>query len=455
MSSNVVLGRAPGDSRRDRFLDTPEAHRALERIEQLRFKMGTASKGDYAFFLPAIFQLENVCVDWCDTACTDGKRIYWNPSFVEQLSIRRLCGLLCHEVMHPLLLHHTRMGSRDPLIWNIAGDLVINEILANHGLELPPDGMRLSNPMFANFPKDATTESYYSLLEQHQAELKVKFKSPAQDDSDASGHGEDDGNSKNKGKGKSKSPSKQELWGGVLPDQQSESDTAIADEETKWQGILTSSVISAQASRGTLPAGIAALVEQLLQPKLTWRQILAEFLTTYAEGDDRLQFKPPNRRFTQYAQGLNKLNMRIIIPKLRGDHLGKVVFAIDTSGSVDDAMLRDFVSEARAALSSYECHAVVLWHDCVVQGIQEINLSQGQDEKLIPKGRGGTDHVPVFEHIDKHWKDEVTCVVCFTDMETRFPEKPTYPVLWVAANRHRNVPTAPWGRVIPYEASSR
>lgn len=426
---------------RMRWLDTPEAKKALEKIESVRFQMITDTSGRFAFFLPAILSMKDVCVDWCDTACVDGKRVYWNPKFVESLSYPKLAGVICHEAMHPLLLHHTRRGSRDPLVWNIAGDLVINAILGNGRVSLPEEGCFLGKGPFADFPADATTEGYYAMLEKHQTSLKAKYRMPSPDNSSASGGGEGDG-----GNGQDQ----QELPGTVL-DSDSDDINQQSEEEDKWRGLLTQSAQSAK-SRGTLPAGLEGIVDEILQPKLTWRQILSQFLTHNAEGDDRLSFKPPNRRFMWALNDRSAFPSLMIVPKMMGYHLGKIVFAIDTSGSVDDAMLRDFVSEATAAFSTFECHAYILWHDCVVQGVQEINLAENKKERLIPKGRGGTDHVPVFEYIDKEWGEEVTAVVCFSDMETRFPEKtPKYPVLWVAATRYSQNPTAPWGRVIKYE----
>ena len=53
---------------------------------------------------------------------TDGRRIVYNPAFVEKLSPAELEGVLAHEIMHCALAHHCRRGERDTQLWNQATD---------------------------------------------------------------------------------------------------------------------------------------------------------------------------------------------------------------------------------------------------------------------------------------------------------------------------------------------
>src|SRR5579863_341585 len=64
-----------------------------------------------------------------ETADVDGKTIRYNPDFISQFDVRRVAGLLAHEVMHVALLHHTRRNGRGPRKWNYAADYAINPIL--------------------------------------------------------------------------------------------------------------------------------------------------------------------------------------------------------------------------------------------------------------------------------------------------------------------------------------
>ena len=64
--------------------------------------------------------------DQVDTAATNGKDIFINPDFCEKLSSNALTGLVLHEVLHCALEHVTRQGPREPQIWNVAADIVVN-----------------------------------------------------------------------------------------------------------------------------------------------------------------------------------------------------------------------------------------------------------------------------------------------------------------------------------------
>ena len=78
-----------------------------------------------------------------DTAATDGKDIFFNPDFLQSLSTSQQDGLLLHEVLHAALLHVIRRGVRDPLVWNVAADIVVNGMISQQGcFELPPGGLR-------------------------------------------------------------------------------------------------------------------------------------------------------------------------------------------------------------------------------------------------------------------------------------------------------------------------
>ena len=94
------------------------------------------------------------------TMATDGTRIVYNPSFVDQLKPAELEGTLAHEVLHCALGHHCRRGNREPRLWNEAADLAINPILINNGFTLPAGA--LIEPAFANLSAE---EIYARLLQ--------------------------------------------------------------------------------------------------------------------------------------------------------------------------------------------------------------------------------------------------------------------------------------------------
>ncbi len=76
------------------------------------------------------------------TAATDGDRIFVNPGFFAKMTRAEQASVLLHEVLHAALLHVTRRGSRDPQVWNIAADIVVNGIITDEGYPLPEGGVQ-------------------------------------------------------------------------------------------------------------------------------------------------------------------------------------------------------------------------------------------------------------------------------------------------------------------------
>ena len=72
-------------------------------------------------------------------------------------------GVMAHEILHLALRHHTRRQSREAKRWNVAGDLVINQMLQEMNYELPSEGAFISQ---FGFPEDKTTDVYYDMLEE-------------------------------------------------------------------------------------------------------------------------------------------------------------------------------------------------------------------------------------------------------------------------------------------------
>ena len=113
---------------------------------------------DNPFFGTLCLRLKPVERDDLDTGATDGKHLFYNPVWFEKLRPEERIGFLAHEVMHVVLMHHTRRQERHPEKWNVAADYVINLILKNNSFILPSGG--LLDEQYA----DMTTEHVYNIL---------------------------------------------------------------------------------------------------------------------------------------------------------------------------------------------------------------------------------------------------------------------------------------------------
>ena len=92
------------------------------------------------------------------TLAVDGKHIFYNPDFVLSLSDKITQSAVAHEVMHCVLAHISRRGSRDPKKWNVAGDYALNQILVDSGFTLG------DNWLIDNKFKGMSADEIYNLL---------------------------------------------------------------------------------------------------------------------------------------------------------------------------------------------------------------------------------------------------------------------------------------------------
>lgn len=356
----------------------------------------------------------------CATAATDGRRIYYNPEWFETLRQQHddhVLFVLAHEVLHPALGHPWRCGERDRQKWNAACDLIINHLLKDAGLHGPSDGLYLGQTCkgvhFDLAWAGLSEEEIYMLLPDPPKQyLLVGDMLPPDDEGNSDANG-----------GAGQTPPGQ-------PGQKSTlAGSGAQPLEDVWRGRLIQAAHAAK-SRGSLPAGIARLIDQMLHPQKDWRQVLAEFVQPCLHDYD---WRKLDRRL---------LSEEIYLPLLAGERLENLVVALDTSGSIIQEELSEFFAELRGILGAYpQVRVTVMTCDAAVHQIWELD----QDAPLpeAPAGGGGTSFVPVFEYIERVGITP-SAVVFFTDGDGTYPDRdPGYPVLWVLTPSHQ---TPPWGR---------
>ena len=99
-------------------------------------------RGDHPFFGTLALFAELRVSEEVETAQTDGKTLWFNPLFVDNLSSVQLCGLVVHELLHAALQHVVRRREREATIWNIAADIVVNGMIrSDTHYELPEGGV--------------------------------------------------------------------------------------------------------------------------------------------------------------------------------------------------------------------------------------------------------------------------------------------------------------------------
>ena len=363
---------------------------------------------------------------WCKTIGTDARAFYYNPGYIDSLSVDQAQFALAHEALHCALSHFSRREHRDRRRWDIACDLAINPLLIKEGMTPPPgalydigfEGM-MAEEIYPNIKEDTQEETHDEHL--YGKESDSRKDSSQQTEAGDSSEGEEQGG----GGGR----------GGEAPHDMAPpealSETEKEQLSIQWRQRLAGAAQQAMQA-GKLGGNLTRLVDHLLQPQLPWRMLLARYMT--ASSRDDYSYMRPSRR-----EG------SAIFPTLRSSRVD-VLVVLDTSGSIRAGEMREFVSEIDAIKG--QMRARIVLHAC------DYELAEGGpwvfepwEEFSLPqdiRGGGGTRFTPVFK-----WVEEMAIspnlLVYFTDAEGEFPkQEPAYPVIWLVKGRAE----VPWGQRI-------
>lgn len=353
-----------------------------------------------------------------ETAWTDGKeRIWLNPTFVDEISDQELDFVLMHEIMHAALQHTFRKGDYKAEIFNVAADIVVNSNIY-HSNNDNADFVSLDK--FGGIqlhvaPNDS--EGYIYTVEEVYLMLLKK-----------SEMGEFD---------------YREYQGWDYHEAMNDSYTETLHESLEWQGYIRQaceaiSIRNPQKTRGQLPAFAERFLLELKKPQIDWRQLLTEFIQD--EVND-YSFMPPDRRLDDSPFYLPDYNER-------DDKPGKVLFAIDTSGSMSDEEIIACYSEIAGAIAQY--NGRLEGYLCFFDARLTAPVAFYEIDDLLaikPVGGGGTSFDVVFNYLEDVSEENLPqSIVILTDGCAPFPREERakgIPVLWVIDNEEIEVP---WGK---------
>ncbi|MCX5977320.1 MAG: VWA-like domain-containing protein [Coprothermobacterota bacterium] len=363
------------------------------------------------------------------TMGTDGKNLFYDPTFVASIyrngqGLNELIGAVAHEILHNALLHLWRGQARHPTIWNMAADFANNAILLESGFKLPQGHL---------YEKDydgMTAEEIYTKIIQNLQSNQLSAQGNSEESSNQSDGDPSDNDHQNQdGQTNKSQDAREQTWGEHSPwkDAGKRETDKLSNE---WRDRVVQAAESAK-KRGKCPGAIERLISNLLYPKLDWRKALASFIRP-SKCD--FTWSPPDRRY------LNDLYDYLVLPDFNDESVENIVIAVDTSGSIAQEELDQFMSEVNAIMSSYsQFRGHLVFCDADIQSWTEIE----RDTVLpIPKGGGGTDFRSVFLEVEKRGL-EPSALVFISDGYGDYPDKPpSYPVLWVLTTKNCAVP---WG----------
>jgi len=380
--------------------------------------------------------------DWLPTAAVDGRNLYYNTQFFNAMSNKEIEFVIAHEILHCVFDHLGRREDRNPMLYNIAADYKVNNLLVRDRIGEKPSIV----DCFQDFQYDGdTSEEIYDKLfkeaEERGKELEELLKELEQEgemldehleaegedgDSDSDSGEEKDSNGNDISKKKPKY-SKEEL-------------KKIRDEIK--EGMLQA---SQAAGAGNIPGEVQRMIKELTEPKMSWREILRQQIQSTIKND--YTFSRPSRKAWHTGA---------VLPGMNFDETIDIAVALDMSGSIGDAQARDFLSEIKGIMEEYKDYNIKLWcFDTKIYNEQDFSADGGEDlldYEIL--GGGGTDFMANWEYM-KETGYVPKKFIMFTDGYAwdSWGDEDYCDTVFVIHSHHDKNLQAPFGQTAHYEES--
>ena len=388
----------------------------------------------------------------CETAATDGKRIYFGPDFLDGIDDSELDFVMMHEILHVVLQHCLREGDRDKELFNIACDIVVNSnILLSEGndvkcITLKKYGESIHVTPDGKEGHEYTAEQVYEMFQCGSSQnLSSLDKTAKQGMNGKKNNKNANGLGKDEAKGEGSDSKEENGWDDHTRWGKEKDSEMLRDAWTKrfQDAYEVMKVREACNSRGLIPKFAERLFGELKKSQTDWRQILNEFIQ---EEIVDYSFSPPDRRYDDSPFFLPDFNEK-------DEHPEDILFMIDTSASMSDEMITVAYSEVKGAIDQYD-GKLKGWLGFFDAAVIEPRYFESEDEFNIirPKGGGGTDFKVIFEYIREHMQEKLPiCIIILTDGYAPFVSEEIamgIPVLWLLNNQKVN---PPWGKIARVE----
>lgn len=340
--------------------------------------------------------------------------LYYNPEFIRKLSDAELRYVVTHEIYH-VVLHHCTVRRPEDLkqqgIWNKAADLAINSLIPESADRCMPKGdMKGLKPKDFGFDEKLSMEQYLQLL-----------RDKGDDGSNGSGgvYGSSGSGEGGEGKGKPGQGQGFDDHGGWR-----ESEIVKEIIRNKVEQLATR-----ERSWGNMAGDIKAMILAAQKSKVDWRKLLRHFLGLLPTSRQQSTFTKPNRRYGWPYCGTKRL------------HVDRKLVAIDTSGSIGDDELAQFLVEVNKLCEIQPVDLQLFDHE--LQG--KCMPFERKRAKFDFAGRGGTAFTPVFKFAEEH---RYQSLIILTDGAAEAPDKPAHvkDILWVITGGGK--PPVEWGRTV-------
>jgi Uncharacterized protein conserved in bacteria len=341
----------------------------------------------YGYFAASVTPVESKDVATISMVSTPYLGIQYNMEWFEALKQEHAVGVVLHELLHLILLHPYRKGSRERNLWTVACDMAVNEHIDIR--LLPEDSVtvaKISEEFKENIPRLKSAEFYYDVISKNDEQLSFITKESEVRIVLKSGHELKANNS---------------------------GETEASEVSRNAVKCMISELVDQARAEGEIPGGILGYINEFYKSnEINWRNVLRRFLSGKGKVQIRKTCKKESKRFENLPG-----NNRIV-----GN---TVLLALDESGSITDKYFTRFFSELLSIKKLTGSNINVIQFDTQCTAPVPIEKFVRQKQRV---GYGGTDFRPVFELADKL---RVPLLIIFTDGQGPAPEHVNQKVLWI------------------------
>ena len=361
-----------------------------EKISQAKAKLLV----DYPYFGTLASKLELVVNDDIEAFISNGVKLEYRSEYLNKLEINELEFIFANGAMHSSLAHDKRRNSRSGWLWQMATDMAINDMLVENGMTLPY-GAQYRKRFAGMYAEEIYEELKADILREDD---NLEYEADNADDVEP--------NSREKKE---------------RDTQESEQTPQEIEEEILAEQLLAQQAISLLESmfkKGDAPVTIDRFFKIDYEGKIDWRDELRVAIDRYFRDDYTLL--PPSKKL---------LYSGIYLPSTVSQTF-RLVIVVDSSGSIDEELLNEFLSEVSFLMSlvqNYQIELIVCddkVHSCDT-------FYTGESLEVSLRGNGGTDFRAAFDFVEQNI-DDVKLLLYFSDLEGTFPKTaPSYVVKWV------------------------
>jgi predicted metal-dependent peptidase len=341
-----------------------------------------------------------------DVSQTLDKNLLINPVFLASISEDERFSYLLHQVLHLALGHLSRGKGRNELLWNIAADISVNNIITE-------------STSWPAAPKTAWNRRYKGdSVERIYASLQKQLSSQTQ-----------------AGVGAYVDLAKKYNCQADFSTNKGADSSSQASQEYWRTSVIKAKQLNSSRQMGKGSASLEREIDLAVNGQIDWRPLLWKYATP-----NLVDYHEFDHRFMHAGYYTETLLSESIM----------VDVVVDTSGSISKGELSSFLAEM---LAIYACHPDVklcfYYADDSLYG--PYDMPDNINDLPVPIGKGGTSFVPYFKELAKNKSllERPQAIIYFTDGYGDFPKfPPPTPVLWLLTEDGLQDEKIPFGSTV-------